>query len=333
MQTGRADVEGVPRTAALAAIKVYVPAEAGGVVGLRRKWLVVLLLLSGCGAARSRADGLFWLRAQGDAQIRVLPTIDAGAPGVTVHRQFKGTVADHAAAGGAAVDAVLTLRQASGDVRLYYRVGANRRLPVKIGDLVRIEMFMRRHAEGDESDAGMLVYKLVATASFALGGAPAALAVQDVLVAVVENQDIIGRELVPPPLRMLRATDVAAYHESGTYSGDCEEIRAHQNFRIGEPEWVTLADGTPRPGRFAAPGSRLIIDDGRDRFDVVLLDNRRTESSTCRIAPEPTWSWAAIRNERPAQQNSLNKAASDAEKVARPTGDGGGASRQQLPSR
>lgn len=341
----------------------------------RKRASVALTLLFagalwGCAGRQLQADGPFWRRAVGDPTIRVQPPRDAGAPGVTVSDEYTGIVAKHERSSGSAADHLVVLQRASGDgITVYYRIGANRLLPLDVGDRATIRVLRRRHAEDDGEDVGMVVWRQKASPSGRNLGAkspgakspfrnlgaklppeastgsrtpqnrasldtapavagrsgadgqpaataskeqgPAAMKVIEVpglqlprgeLVAVVENREILPNETLPATLRALRATDIAAYHESGTFAGDCDEVRAHHHFRISQPKWIASMDGAQPDERLLPPGSRVVLDDGTDRFDVLLLDNRKTESSSCLQVPEPNWSWAAVRSPREDQE-------------------------------
>jgi len=264
--------------------------------------LAAVMVVGGCGATTMRVDGAFWLKAPGDPTVRALPSTQAGAPDVVVRREVRGTVADHSMASGAAADHLLVVRRAGGDVvRIYYRIGGKREVPVAIGDGVRIILLSRKHLEDDGADVGLLVYRQAATADLGTNPDAAKIETREDLVAVVQMRDIIGRRELPPPLRVLRATDRPAYHEAGTYRGECQEVRSHSHFRVTRPKLIAGLSGTNRSARYIAPGTTLTLDDGRARFRVLLLDNRRVEIEETQWCekPEDSWSWAAVRVARP----------------------------------
>jgi hypothetical protein len=255
-----------------------------------------------CSTQQVRHSEAFWRQAIGDATVRVVPPRDVGAPGVTTQDEFRGAVVRHERASGSAVDHVLELKRAGGDiVKIYYRIGGNRVLPLATGDHGVIRVLHRRHVEDDGVDVGLLAWRLGLTVGAAGTAAPTSTESKE-LVAVVEMREVLDPKTVPALLKSLRATDIAAYHESGTYVGNCEEIRAHHHFRIMRPKWVVTEATKPLESRLLGPGSMVVLDDGSDRFEVLLLDNRKTEASTCIVAPEPTWSWAAVRVKRADDQ-------------------------------
>ncbi|GEM_PF-3547549 len=254
--------------------------------------VLVLAVAGGCGAAQAEVSNVFWLKANGDPTVKLSGAQEPSAPGVTMTSDVRGTVANHGRASGSAADYVLVVAQdGESPRRLYYRIGGRRRIPVRIGDVVKVRVLMRRHVEDDGLDVALLVWREASTATIG----DDTVNEKEELIAAVAMMGLLEKQRVPQALRVLRTTDIAAYHESGTYKADCEEIRAHQYFRVTRPEWIVALEGASRSARLLGPGQRFQIDDGANRFEVALLDNRRTESSTCRSAPEPVWSWAAIR--------------------------------------
>ena len=279
---------------------------------------MALAAMTACGGLQVSHEGSFWMRAAGDPTIKVAPGRTNTTPGVTITDTFEGKVTLHQRASGSAADHVLALARAGGDeVRLYYRIGGARAIPVQVGDQVRMKLLQRRHAEDEGMDVGLMIWRWQATATvlaptpLGAGNKPVAGALRGEelmqLVTVVQTRDIISVDDVPQVLAALRKTDIPAYHESGTYRGVCEEIRAHHHFRITRPQWVKeRADSGDE--RLLAPGTNVVLDDGRDRFGVHLMDNRvvKRDSSTCKSVPEPTWSWSAIRVARPAPELATN---------------------------
>ena len=120
---------------------------------------------------------------------------------------------------------------------------------------------------------------------------------------------VLTNKLLPALLRGLTPTEEPAYHESGVYSENCEEVHSHYYFEVEQLEWLVSVQGKDSKTRLVAPGSNLVVDDGQVRYDVVLLDNRKTTRSTCRKDFPSTWSFAAIRLPR-KQAEPLQSSAS-----------------------
>ena len=284
------------------------------------------LVLSGCGGETVRLDDRFWLRAPGEALLRVTPPPPPGAPGAVLRHTVEGTVKRHVASVSAGVDYRLTVETRAGKpAEFAYQLGAGRRLPLEPGNTVRILALSRGHAADDGQDHGLLVYRVetetVATpngdAALKAPAGPAkqtakqtakqgeAAAPQSVsrplLIAAVDQNQVLEPGDLPPALRGLLVTDVAAYKQSGRFRGDCQDIREHRYFRLTAPELLTRSDAKVLNDRLYAPGSRLFMRESPTHdFDIVLLSNLAVTRSSCHDRPDPTWSWAGIRAVRPA---------------------------------
>ena len=275
--------------------------------------LLIVLLIAACGGAEVRTDASFWLRAAGDPAIELTPAWGMTAPGVIQHRAIIGRVLSHSVARVRGLDGLLSIATADqGVVQARYRIGGRRVLPVIAGQPVRLLAFRRQRAEDEGMDLGLLVFVGAVPGRDPAGGAkPAAGATPEEvqravtaadtprLVAVVQMRAIVGEEQLPESLQVLEPGDLDAYHESGSWDAGCFEMRSHQYFAITRPEWLKNVVGGGPSARLLAPGSRIALDNGKVRFDVILLDNRRTTQSSCTPMPQPNWSYAALRVERP----------------------------------
>ncbi len=272
------------------------------------------LLLVGIGSACSgsdvRTDSAFWLRAPGDPAMELTPAWGLSAPGVIQERVIFGTVITHRPNRERGLEKLLVVQDDAGtSVQVRYRIGNDRGLPIKVGHRVRLRAYRRQHPDDDGMDTGMLVYRVrepptspAITVPGVEGPAGPTIAPPkpiDDLVALLQMRGILADNRVPAGLRIIEPSDLDAYHESGTWDGRCFEMRSHQHFTVSRPEWLREVVGSGPSARLVAPGSRFIVDDGNSRFEVFLLDNRRTTRSSCDAVPAPTWSFAAFRSVRP----------------------------------
>ncbi len=273
-------------------------------------YLALALALPACTGRDLHTDAAFWLRALGDPAMELTPSWALSAPGVTQERVIFGTVAGHRPSRVRGLEKLLVVEEDMGtNVQVRYRIGQNLGLPVKLGDRIRLLAYRRQHPEDGGMDIGMLVYvrRLAAPTQAETDAAAAAvdraavftLKATDELVALVQMDGILPKDKVPESLRTIEPSDLDAYHESGTWDGQCFEMRSHQHFTVARPKWLHKVVGGRPSARLVAPGSRFALDDGKSRFGVLLLENRRTTSSSCSQLPEPTWSYMAVAKPRP----------------------------------
>lgn len=279
--------------------------------------------LTGCGGDEVRTDHPFWLRAAADPTLRLLPAVDDSTPGVIQERVVSGEVVGLRQAQGAEVGHVLEVRPTDGEpMQLHYRIGGDEPLPVTLGMAVRLHVFRRLHLEDEGADVGLLLYRRVDLATLPrvaleqphvgptrVQRAAPEPSVQDRLLAVVQCQGVVAQGRLPPVLRTVEPSDLAAYHESANFSPECDETRVHNHFVLSRPEWMTDLKGQSLSARVIAPGSRLVLDDGQTRFAVQLIDNRKTIRSGCRVQPEPAWAFAATRLAHPEEGPEVSPAA------------------------
>ncbi|MSP90524.1 MAG: hypothetical protein EXR79_01775 [Myxococcales bacterium] len=159
---------------------------------------------------------------------------------------------------------------------LGYRIGFGRRLPVRPGELVRLQLYQRMRPDGAIAK-GLIVRARSATDDDELPR----------LVAVIDTGGALPREKLPEALRGIQTTESIVYHVADRTAADCDVATAHLHFAIADN------GAKARTRQLAAPGARLRLFDTLI-WDVALLDNRRTVSTTCGVGP-PAWtSWAAL---------------------------------------
>ena len=194
--------------------------------------LALLLAVASCSGPDLHTDAAFWLRAPGDPAVELTPSWGLSAPGVTQERVIFGTVAGHRPSRLRGLDRLLLVEEDGGThVQVRYRIGRSQALPLRLGDRVRLLAYRRQHPEDEGMDIGLLVYvrRLQAPTvdqQTAAAEGPAIITLKpiDELVALVQMRGILEEAKLPEPLRAIEPSDMDAYHESGTWDGQCFEM-------------------------------------------------------------------------------------------------------------
>jgi hypothetical protein len=231
-----------------------------------------------CGSTQPRAATDFWSESEPDPIVHFDPPRALARDATSAHDEIDAVVADHGAARQTGADYTLDLRTLAGDrVALHYRLGAHRQIPAKPGDSVHVASWQRFLANRDVAAQGLAV-----TLNRPQG---------PLVLALVDVQNAVPKELLPPSLATVVATDVMAWQTSERLGTECYVAVAHQQFSIGIDPTARSKDTPPR---LVPPGAHLRLWDGRTTYDLVLLDNRRTLNTTCVPEPPPWQGWAAI---------------------------------------
>ena len=189
---------------------------------------------------------------------------------------------------------------------------------------MRLRVHRRRHADDDGEDSGLLVWQRLAIDARTLDGSESRL---ERLVVLAESRHVIGSADLPEALRAIAVTDTAVYHETDVTKADCEETVAHCWFRMGRAGSIESVTGRRNDldPRQVAPGSHVMLRSGTNRYDVLMVENRQTLSSGCRVPSEPAWSWVAtlqdrtqIRQESPPEPESKSEPATSDTGAIRP---------------
>ena len=271
----------------------------------RTRWPSIAASLLGLACALAACSGVgrvddhpFWLRSPGEVRARLEfhgaeSGIAVSIPGVIARADAAGRVVDLTPSALAGFLHRLELERDDGTrVSLHYRLGDSERLPIVVGENVRLRVYRRRHADDDGEDSGMLVWQRLASDARTLDGTASRL---ERLVVLAESRSVIEGTELPEALRAIAVTDAAVYHETGVTKADCEETIAHCWFRLGRASSIetVIGRGNDLDPRQVAPGSKVFVRSGGQRYQVLMVENRQTVNSACRVASEPSWSWVA----------------------------------------
>ncbi len=286
--------------------------RAGGRIGLLVAISLALAAFVGCGAGTRLDAHPFWLRSPGEVRARLEfhgaeSGIAVSVPGVIARADAAGRVVDITPSALPGFLHRIELERDDGTrVSLHYRLGDTARLPVLVGENVRLRVYRRRHADDDGEDSGLLVWHRLASDARSPDGSASRL---ERLVVLAESRNVIGGTELPEALRAITVTDSAVYHETDVTKADCEETLAHCWFRMGRAGSIESVIGRRNDldPRQVAPGSKVVVRSGTSRYLVLMVENRQTVSSACRVPSEPSWSWVAtlqdqvtVRDERAA---------------------------------
>ena len=231
----------------------------------------------------------FWLEAAPDPVLQVDPEAALPAEASMATLNVTGVVVNHAklAAGDGdfAIDLLVDDGQQGKAVTLRYNLGLNRRIAVERATLVQLELWQSRDAP-----AGPVRAMLMHALSSGVFGR------RQVPVVVLQANGLIPVERLPAALRQIEQDEEIAYQSADRGGGDCLKAAAHRWFRI---------DATPGSAEPAAqsrhpPGARITMTDRRDRFDVLLGDNRETLASECPDTLAQYCVWSAVWTPPPA---------------------------------
>jgi hypothetical protein len=192
----------------------------------------------------------------------------ADAPRVSV----AGTVRGHRAIVGDGQVWDLTIGTGDAEPRvLRYALPEGRRLPAEVGTTVLIDLYAQ--PSGEQLHQGLVLRN------------------DEQLLAVVESRGAVPRHAHPPFLEVAPGRETV-YRESGRYAGFCDAVVDHRVANVtvqGDgPDRLVLHPGGARP---LAVGELL--------YEVVLLDNAHTESSTCPELALDRFGWMLLAKERP----------------------------------
>lgn len=269
------------------------------------------LCLLGCSGSGNINHHPFWQRARGDFRARIEVEgseshLAPRAPGVTARTEVAGRLVSH---GVSALQGHLyqfELRRDDGSsVAVHYRMGEGERLPFQDGARLRVRVLQRRHVEDDGEDSALLIWQR----SWGPAGEEALATRSERLVVVAQSRAIVGRDELPLVLHGVMATDTPVYYRTSILGNDCEETHAHAWFRLNADVTARRALGyrNDLDARRFAPGSRLTLSDRDDAWNVLLLENRLTVSSSCRLPSEPAWSFVAVAEAIASPQATLRR--------------------------
>ncbi len=263
-----------------------------------RSLLAAALCLVGCSGSGTTNHHPFWQRARGDFRARIEVEgseshLAPRAPGVIARTEAAGRLVSHGTSALQGFLYRLELRRDDGSsIAVHYRMGEGERLPFESGARLRVRVLQRRHVEDDGEDSALLIW----LRSRGPASEDGLAARSERLVVVGQSRAIVGRDELPLVLHGGVATDVPVYYRTSVLGNDCEETHVHAWFRLANDVTARRALGFRHDldARRFAPGSRITLSDRDDAWNVLLLENRLTVSSSCRLPSEPAWSFVAV---------------------------------------
>lgn len=245
--------------------------------------LGIATLLGACGTTQTLTTTAFWQEAAGDPLLAFEPALPlpSGVTTTTIEFDAEVKALDHARRPG--VDHNVELRLDSGErLVLHYRIGAGRALPLKSGETVHMAIFRRGPGPERAPADGLLM----------TGLRPGLFGQRRQILAVVDVDGVVPRMRLPPALAAIQPTDVLVYQTAQHVEGQCYLSLAHNQLAVADDA------AARKSGRLlqqtVAPGGRLQVANGEASLDVLMLENRRVVSTTCRPEPLPSWSFAAL---------------------------------------
>ena len=240
-------------------------------------------LLGACATTQTLTTTAFWQEAAGDPLLAFEPALPlpSGVTTTTIEFDARVKALDHARRPG--VEHNVELHLDSGEqLILHYRIGALRALPLKGGETVHVAIFRRGPGPERGPADGLLM----------TGMRPGPFGQRRQILAVVDVDGVVPRVRLPPALAAIQPTDVLVYQTARHVEGQCYLSMAHNQLAVANDA------ATRKSGRLmqqtVAPGARLQIANSEASLDVLMLDNRRVVSTTCRPEPLPSWSFAAL---------------------------------------
>ena len=240
----------------------------------------VVASLLGCSGKQEAIRTEFWLEALADPILEVDPPalLSLDVTAVTL----QGVLVDHRVAFETVADYSLELLSDDGATTvLHYAVGAGRRIPVERGEMVWLTLWQQR--KPPQKSVRALKVEVWRPGDFLLARR---------LLALLQAADLIPEAQLPTELRRIVPGTEISYQTAERIGGSCGRSVVHRQFE------QALLDGdgpskdqTRKP---LPPGSRLTIDQARDRYDLLLLDNREVIGGDCPHELDSYWAWSAL---------------------------------------
>ena len=251
--------------------------------------LAVLLAsgVHGCSGKQETNRSEFWLDAVPDPQIQLDPPLLLA--GEVTQVALRGVLVDHRPAFETVADYSLEIMNDDGETSvLHYAVGGGRRIPVERGEMVWVTVWQKRRPP--QSAVRALRVEVWRPGDFLKGKR---------LLAMVQSNELIPEASVPSELRRLGPGTEVSYQTAERVGGTCVRAVVHRLFE------QTSADNAGAPQSSAArrtlpPGSRLTVQEGLDRFELLLIDHREVIGGDCPQELSNYWAWSAVYQPPPA---------------------------------
>lgn len=236
--------------------------------------------LPSCAGKRTELHTEFWLEAVADPILELDPPALLAADVTSITLQ--GVLVDHRVAFETVADYSLELLSDDGATTLlHYAIGAGRRIPVERGELVWLTLWQKRVPP--QRAVRALKVEVWRPGDFLLSRR---------LLAIVQASDLIGDTAIPKELQRIVPGTEVSYQTAERIGGACGRSVVHRQFEQSLLEGVAPADGQGR--KTMPPGSRFPLDQARDRYDLLLLDNREVIGGDCPRDLDSYWAWSAV---------------------------------------
>ena len=242
-----------------------------------------------CSSNRATA-GDFWRDALPDPVVELEPPVPLPAAGSTTVFETEGIVIRHGPARGQNGEFTIDLRARGGPLSVHYRLGVGRMMPVEINESVSVAMWLRLEVDGQ------LHHGLVIAGRRTTPTGPSRQ-----VLAVIDMQDIVPEDRLPPSLGAISPVQALAYQTGEREDGDCYVSVAHHSVSLG----TEMHSGGRSPRRLVAPGGRVRLWGGVATYDVVVHDNRRTLEATCQPPPASMWAYTAVWLDTPPPSTAM----------------------------
>lgn len=235
----------------------------------------------GCSGKQETNRSEFWLDAVPDPQIQLDPPLLLA--GEVTQVALRGVLVDHRAAFETVADYSLEIMNDDGETSvLHYAVGGGRRIPVERGELVWVTVWQKRRPP--QSAVRALRVEVWRPGDFLKGRR---------LLAMVQANELVPEASVPGELRRLGPSTEVSYQTAERVGGTCVRAVVHRQFE------QTTVDNAGAPQGSAArrtlpPGSRLVVAEGIDQFELLLIDHREVIGGDCPHDLSTYWAWSAV---------------------------------------
>jgi len=261
-------------------------------------FFALVVLAAACGPTQTQTTTAFWLEADGDPLLMFEPALPMAAGASVTTLEFDAVVKQTDRGRRPGADHNVEFALDSGEkLMLHYRIGAKRALPPLPGETVHVAVFRRGGSAERAAAVGLVL----------TGMRPGSFGQRRQILAAVSVDGVVPQVRLPPQLTAIQQTDVLAYQTAQQLEGQCYLSVAHNQLALGEEPGPRKANRQPL--RLVPPGARVQLWNGETNLDVVLLDNRRVVTTTCKPEPPSHWSFAAVWSaqsspaQRPATEN------------------------------
>ncbi|MBM4345542.1 MAG: hypothetical protein FJ100_19395 [Deltaproteobacteria bacterium] len=240
--------------------------------------LALLAAAVACSTPTTSFRREFWQTAPPDPLLEVDPPALLPADATSAVMDVRGIVVAHRRA--IAMPGVHELVVAHDDgqhgvaLTLRYGLALDRRVPVERGALVRVRVGQARQGEAQPVRA-LLVQSIDDRRFWG----------RTVVAALVQTNALVPEALVPMALRRIQPANDVVYQSTVRLEGQCVRSAAHREFRIATAGVVDLP---------TLPGSRMVVPDDADAYEVVLGDNRELLGTDCADLPAAYWTLSAV---------------------------------------